>query len=218
MTTTKTSVATAPRDLEALKKQGRFNLRCLAEELGVFSNEQSKSSFMSMANDAQAENIFKLLKDVDKRNGGGGGDAGGAEEQPVRQPSTKTTSKKNTTPAATSTGASPASDAKIGDGAAKILSAIQEQTAAIQEVGALLKELTQAVQVIDAGTERNIRFTTMAVGLSLKLAEESLNAGADAIIPAVIDDLPIVEKHLAAVAGIAEEDDGEEEEEEDPNA
>ena len=218
MTTTKTSIATAPRDLEALKKQGRFNLRCLAEELGVFSHEQSKSSFMSMANDAQAENIFKLLKDVDKRNGGGGGDAGGAEEQPVRQPSTKTTSKKNTTPAATSTGASPASDAKIGDGAAKILSAIQEQTAAIQEVGALLKELTQAVQVIDAGTERNIRFTTMAVGLSLKLAEESLNAGADAIIPAVIDDLPIVEKHLAAVAGIAEEDDGEEEEEEDPNA
>ena len=72
MTTTKTSVATAPRDLEALKKQGRFNLRCLAEELGVFSNEQSKSSFMSMAHDAQAENIFKMLKDVDKSNVGVG--------------------------------------------------------------------------------------------------------------------------------------------------
>jgi hypothetical protein len=44
-----------------LLKRGRFNLRLLAEELGVFVDEEAKSSFMQLDNQGQAEVVRNAL-------------------------------------------------------------------------------------------------------------------------------------------------------------
>ena len=215
MTTTQMSVDNAPRDLESLKKVGRFNLRILAQEAGAFATEESKSAFMAASSDDQAQTVCTLLQERDKASKGGA--AGG---QPVRQPSNKG-SKKNAAAAngaagpATTTTAGPAASAPAGDGALKMLAAIQELSAQNQGLREQVAELTSHVKQLQRISSGTNRFVTLAIGLNLKLAEQVLQASPEQVLGVVIEDLPVVENALMSFAPASDEDDGEDEEEED---
>lgn len=211
MTTTQLSIETAPRDLEALAKQGRFNLRMLAEELGVFGTEASKQSFMGMSSEQQAENLLKLLQERDKpagKGGGGGAAAGAGKRTPTTAKADAAKNGKATGGAATGAGGGTQA-APAGENAGKLLEKLDAILKAQEELATRVDELTGAVeqlQSVGAGTNR---FVTVAIGLSLKLAEQVLNAGPSQVLKAVMDDMPEVE---AALAELAPAEDADEEE------
>lgn len=66
----KQTPATAPRDVAALARLGRFNLRDLAGQLGLFGTDEQNMAFMGLTTDKQAEEVFNALKRFDTTNGG----------------------------------------------------------------------------------------------------------------------------------------------------
>ena len=206
MTATQLSPETAPRDLEALKQVGRFNLRALATQLKHFEgNEANKQAFMNATNDQQAETIFKLLQELD----------GGGKAKPAsRTPSTKNAgaAKPNGTSAAAKTPPSePAGNTggSVGGGAEKILAAISSLNAKYDGIKESLDNLSAIVgqlQGVSAGTNR---FVALSIGLSMKLAEETLGAGPEQILETVLEDMPMVEAAMRKMAPASEEGDEE---------
>jgi len=68
MTTVKINLENAPNDYDGMLKLGRFNLRLLAQELGVFATEKDKAAFMQLKNEEQATELLSLVQS--KRGGG----------------------------------------------------------------------------------------------------------------------------------------------------
>lgn len=216
MTTTALTIETAPRDLEALKKIGRFNLRTLANLLGIFESEAAKTSFMQATNDQQSDTIFKLLQERDgvgKASGKGGGAATG------RSPSTKNAGKAATGAAGAGKAAGSAAAGSggaqgAGAGAEAILKAINElrdEYSGLRESIDNLTASVTALQSISAGTNR---FVALSIGLSGKLAEQVLQAPLDQVLEAVVEDMSTVEaamKNMGPAAEDEAEDEGDEE-------
>lgn len=212
MTTTQITVDTAPRDLEGLKKIGRFNLRLVAQQLGIFATEAAKTAFMQQSNDAQAETVKKLLDAHFATKGTGTAKPAATG----RNPSTKNAGK------AAAAASEPAADDNTGaatggkgvgggENAAKILAAIQglrEECAGFRESIDNLTATISQLQGISAGTNR---FVAMAIGLSGKLAEQTLGASLETVLEAVVEDMPAVEAAMRTMPG-AEEEEAEEEE------
>lgn len=218
MTATQISVETAPRDLELLKKVGRFNLRVLAQELGLFKSEESKQAFMQATNDQQSDTIYKALMEKDgvspKASGKGGGGA-----PTGRSPSTKNAGKtagtvgKPAGEAATGAGGGGATSGAgaVGAGAEKIIQKLQELVEKVDGFQSSIDNLTEAVgqlQGISAGTNR---FVALSIGLSAKLAEQVLGASLDQILDVVLEDMPAVEAAMQKMAPADEDGDEEEE-------
>jgi len=210
MTTTQISVATAPRDIAGLKNLGRFNMRILAQELGAFEQEETKTAFMQQSTDEQVAFVHKLLLEKD----GGGKASKGAGGASPRQPSTKGAAKgggvvgKPAGEAAKGTGGGGTATAgpAVGAGAEKLLAAIGELNEKIDGFNETLGNLQTAVeqlQGISAGTNR---FVALAIGLSGKLAEQVMGASLAQIIDVVLEDMPAVEEAMKRMAPAAEED------------
>lgn len=70
MTAVKLNLENAPTTMEEMLKIGRFNGRLLAQEIGMFTSEAEKASFMQLPNEKQAE---ALLAAVLKLKSGGKG-------------------------------------------------------------------------------------------------------------------------------------------------
>lgn len=64
------TIETAPRDLEALKDQGRYRLRRLAEDLGIIKSDKEKADWMGATAEEMAQAVFKELQEYDTRTGG----------------------------------------------------------------------------------------------------------------------------------------------------
>lgn len=213
MTTTQISVATAPRDIPGLKNLGRFNMRILAQELGGLDLEETKTAFMQQTTDEQAAFVHRLLAEKDGTGGKASKGAGGASP---RQPSTKGAAGKSNGAAskaagepAQSTGGGGTASASVGAGAEKILAAINALNTRLdefQEGQANLQAAVQQLQVIGAGTNR---FVALAIGLSGKLAEQTLGAGLGQIIDVVLEDMPMIEAAMQRMAPVADADDEE---------
>lgn len=211
MTATQLTPETAPRDLEGLKKAGRFNLRVLAQQLGIFETEANKTAFMQASNDQQAETILKLLQEKD--GGGKASKGGGGAAASGRSPSTKNAGKaagaagKATgTPAAGSGGGGASSEAGVGAGAAAILNAINELKETVEGYKDSVDNLQASVdqlQGISAGTNR---FVALSIGLSAKLGEQVLGASLDQILDVVLEDMPAVEAAMQRMAPAEEEE------------
>lgn len=214
MTTTQSSIETAPRDLEALKKMGRYNLRVLAEGLGVFATEEAKQSFMSGNNEAQAATVHALITELDRKKNGAG--AAASSEAVVRQPSNKGSKKKEpaNAVAATTTAATTGASAPAGEGAAKLLAAINELNANYRAMSEKIESLESTVTQLQGISSGTNRFVTVAIGLSLKLVEEVLQAPGEQVLATVLDDLPMVENALLSLRQQTEEE-GDDEDEED---
>jgi hypothetical protein len=218
MTATQISVSTAPREIEGLKKAGRFNLRVLAQELGLFENEAAKTAFMSASNDQQAETVLKYLLEKDggpKTSGKGGGGAASG-----RAPSTKNAGKGAATngkatgePAAGSGGGGTQATggAAVGAGAEKILQKLQELIEKVDGFQGEIENLNNAVtqlQGISAGTNR---FVALSIGLSGQLAQQVLGAGLEQILDVTLEDMPAVEAAMKRMAPVEEADEAEDE-------
>lgn len=214
MTATQISIDTAPRDLEGLKKVGRFNLRVLAQALGVFSTEAGKAAYMQLDNDAQATAIKKLL---DEHFGGSKGGAGKTAGTPSgRTPATKGGAGKTTGASKTSgettgtTSSGTGGGAPSGEGAAKILAALQANTEEVAGLRASIDNLAAAIEQLQGVSAGTNRFVALSIGLSGKLAEETLGAPLSQVLEAVMDDMPAVEAAMASMAeGDAPADEGE---------
>lgn len=214
MTTTQLSIETASRDPEALEKEGRFNLRQLAQALGIFETAEGKSAFMSLDNKQQAAEIARLLKEADKKKAGGGG--GGT---PVRTPSTKNAGGKGgagkagagAAGAASSQNESASSSGSAGGeggNATKLIAAIERLTAGFAELKESVDQNTAALAELQGVSAATNRFTTVAIGCSLKLAEEVMQASPAQVLQVVMEDMSVVEDSLRSLAP-AEEGAGE---------
>lgn len=220
MTATQITVATAPRDLEGLKKAGRFNLRVLAQELGIFNSETDKTSFMQASNDQQAETVLKYLQEKDggpKNTGKGGGGATG------RSPSTKNAGKgpagKATGEAAAGTGGGGAAaasgtggSATVGAGAEKILTKLQELIEKVDGFQGSVDNLAERVSSLEGISAGTNRFVALSIGLAGKLAEQVLGASLEQILDVTLEDMPTVEAAMKRMAP-AEDEEGEDSDE-----
>lgn len=216
MTSTQISVETAPRDLEELKKVGRYNLRVLAQAIGLFETEANKTSFMQASNDQQAETILKLLLEKDGVGKGASKGAGGAATG--RAPSTKNAGKAAAgagkaagAPAAgTGGGGEGGEGANVGAGAAAILAAIKDLKATYEGIKESIDNLAERVWLLESINKSTNRFVALSIGLSGKLAEQTLSASLDQILEVVLEDMPMVESAMQKVAPVEEEEADEE--------
>lgn len=191
----------AQLSVEELTARGRFNLRGLAEGLGIMSDEERKSAFMSGTNEEMAKMIRAAL---DERAGGGKGAKKGSV---TRQPSNKKSAAAATAAVDDEDEAPSTPSGKKGgtDDLSKILAAIQANTKTLNSVLAQLK----SVAAISSGTNR---FSVVQFGLLAQLAEQSLQADTDSILEEIGSRMEEYEGHLANLAGAKTEDEEEDEE------
>lgn len=74
------TLQTAPRNVDELSQIGRFQLRRLADQLGLCADEPSKQAFMGMSSPVQAQAVLTKLLEHDK-GGANGAPANGAVAQ-----------------------------------------------------------------------------------------------------------------------------------------
>lgn len=204
MTTTQVTAQSAPRDTEGLSKLGRFNLRILAQEIGMFDSEANKGAFMSLNSEGQVKAVQAKLAELD----------GATASTPARTPSNKgakggakaaANGAAAATPAA-SQAAPAAGAAPAGAASAQLLAKLDAMASAVEGLREEVSNLAGQLAQTQSMTAANNRFVTVAIGLSLKLAEQVLEAGAEQVLGAVIDDMPMVEQALSSLPGAEEGD------------
>jgi hypothetical protein len=186
------NVQTAPRDVESLSKLGRFNLRKLAEELNIFSDEKGQGEFSSGSNQEQAQAIAAALAQMD----GGGAEAA---SQPVRTPSSTGKTKRQAA----------AAKAPVG-GAEGLLAAINKQTAMLEEVKEAIEALTEEVAESNVRISGNNRLVSIACSACLTLAEEVCQAPKAEVLKASIEDTATLEALMEELSPEEEEEEGNE--------
>lgn len=220
MSQTQLTPETAPRDAAELAKIGRFNLRMLAEKLGLFSDEATKAAFMSLSNEEQADNCAKALAALDGAKAPAGKAGGGT---PPRTPQTSKTGPGKAAAAAggskvggTATGSGGGGSVGGGENIGKLMAKFEELLTAVNgasskldEIGARVGDLENAMGSLQGTVAGNNKLAVVAIGASLKLAEEVLQAGPEAVLGAVIQDLGIVENTIAAVLTVEDSADDE---------
>lgn len=184
------SIADAPRSAEQLSGLGRFNLRRLAEDLGLFVNEAAKGAFMNGSNQQMGQAVFEGLTKFDAEAGKGAGTA-----EPKRTPVNKT--KATTTPKETPAASTLAADTEQPTVGVKeilgALNALQMLMDALAERQDALENEQGTTNALVAGTNR-LLVTNLV--LNLMLAEEVMKGGPgrkDVLEAAVSDTAGVVE-------------------------
>lgn len=180
-TVSKASPASAPRDKEGLVRLGRFQLRALANELGLLTSEESKNAFMAMSVDEQAGAVLDALKLQDKGGGGSAPAAAAPAEKPKRTP-VSASAMKESAPAASDSGA--------GNGV--VLEGIKN---VLEDV----KLLHDKIDVLNERAEKAEAVAAVAINLSLMLAEQVLGGGRPEVLGMAIEDLADTVKALSGV-------------------
>lgn len=180
-TVSKASPASAPRDKEGLVRLGRFQLRALANELGLLTSEESKNAFMAMSVDEQAGAVLDALKLQDKGGGGSAPAAAAPAEKPKRTP-VSASAMKESAPAASDSGA--------GNGV--VLEGIKN---VLEDV----KLLHDKIDVLNERAEKAEAVAAVAINLSLMLAEQVLGGGRPEVLGMAIEDLADTVKALSSV-------------------
>lgn len=204
MTVTQMNIDTAPRELEALTKTGRYNLRTVATQLGLMEGEKAKQAFMSLSQEEQAKAVLAALLEKD-----GGGKKAASNGAAVRQPSNKG-AKATTTKAATSD----AAVASAGDvGAAQVIALLSGIKESLDSLAERLESVEGSVEGLESHVAGTNKLVSVALSLNLTLAENILGAPPAAVLQTSIDDVAGIEPALRAFLG-EDEEGGEEEEEE----
>lgn len=192
------TLATAPRDLEGLAKIGRFNARVLAQEGGLFGNEETKAAFMQLSNEEQAAELLKMFQRLDKKSTG----KPAAATTPARTPANGApkTGKKPTAdtedPAAAAP-RTPATGAPIaGEASAKLLKSIQNLEASYAGIAATLENLSQQSALQQNTIERSNHLQLLTMSVLLQIAEESMNAPQAQILQAAFDDVARLKRDI----------------------
>jgi hypothetical protein len=163
------SITDAPRDLEKLQALGRFNLRRLAEELGVFKDEATKGAFMNGTNPQMGQAVYEALVKFDAESGKASAPAA-AKRTPVTNG--KTSKPKETeTPAASTPSAAPAA------GIQELLGAINGLKDAIGELAERLENVEGYQETTNAMVSGTNRLLVTQLVLNLMLAEEVMKGG-----------------------------------------
>ncbi len=175
------SITDAPRDLEKLQALGRFNLRRLAEELGVFKDEATKGAFMNGTNPQMGQAVYEALVKFDAESGKASAPAA-AKRTPVTNGKTSKPPKETETPAASTPGAAPTAG-------------IQELLAAIGGLKEVVEGLSERLDGIEAGQETTNamvsgtnRLLVTSLTLNLMLAEEVMKAPRNAVLQDAVAD------------------------------
>lgn len=208
MTATAISTESAPRDLEALTKLGRFNLRNLGEACGAYSsnNGEEKQAFLKLDNEAQAQAIFARLLEIDKAKKGGATAA--PSKSVVRTPVTGGKAAgggKAQAEAAATGGASGESAGGNASAVIAMLTEIRDNQKALSDKYDSLSGEISALQGHIAGTNK---IGCVAVSLALQLSEQVLQAPADDVLKAAIDQLESVEATLTQLVGGSADENG----------
>lgn len=202
------TIATAPRDLEALIKIGRFNARVLAQEGGLFPTEEQKTAFMQLSSEKQADALIKMLQRVDGKKPAAGGKATGGALPSGRSPSNggkaaagrkPATEQPPNDPAAGAAAArQPATTAAApGEGTAKMLSAIQGLQASYASIVEALDNLGQQSMMQQSSINTGNRMTLLSLAVQLQIAEEVLHAPQSQILEMAFEDVPRLSGEVA---------------------
>jgi hypothetical protein len=209
MNTSALTIKNAPRDPNELAKIGRFNLRRIAEELGLFTDEASKARFMAGKNTDMAQALAVHLQQLDQ-NGGA----------PVVQPPNLTvvpnTPAPQRQPSNEAAKAEPAPQAQVNGNAGVVealLKVINAQSKKIDLLTEKVEELVSETNAFGEGLEvvkevvrGNTRTSVISTALSLSLAEQVLQAPREEILQSAINDQTTV---AALVAALDQEDEEE---------
>lgn len=205
MTTAASTATNAPRDLESLQRLGRYQLRKLAQDIGMCGTTEETTSLMSYSNQEVAAKIFEQLQELD-----GGAKASDKKDEVVRHPVTRgrpSAASKAAAAAAAAAAEGGADAAPSGSGPSTDLSARLDRLLATAEANARkLEELFDSIDNLTQVSSGNTRLTAVAINMSLILAEQSLGVGGDAtigVLQEAVDRLEEFEPTLAATLGSA---------------
>ena len=216
MTTVKINLENAPNDYESMLKLGRFNLRLLAQELGVFATEKDKAAFMQLKNEEQATELLNLVQA--KR---GGGKKPAAARQPAtgktgaaaaRKPATAAASEPAETEARTpvndpAAARSPAT-AAVAAGASKTMELLKT----ISERCEGMSGLAENVEGSLGGMQSSIEALSVAVMFNSALTLLSLEQAAagqmsrEEIVSMALEEIPGIKTILEANTPGSEEE------------
>jgi hypothetical protein len=168
------TIETAPRNESELGKLGRYELRTMAQNLGLMNSEEAKGAFMQLQNPEMAKQILPALLQYDKAKGGAAPAA--------KPPQTPVTSE---TKVPVSNGAGhkqPVNkdDTQGGLGVAQLIEAITRLNVTVSEIATKLHERFDAIEATQEDHTTILRGTNRiamtGISLSLMLAEEVLKA------------------------------------------
>lgn len=166
----------APRNHTELAKIGRFQLRQLADELGLFTSEDVKMAYQVLDTKDQAQQVLDALNALDK--GGGGA-------PPADAPTTKTKRQPKTSEDAPPAGGGGGSDPRVG----QVLEVLEAQGKVLTNISVQLEGLRALVAT--------------SASLTLLVGEQALGAGRQEILAAALDDIGVVLKQVGDSMGKA---------------
>lgn len=149
------TIQTAPRNVDDLAQIGRFQLRRLADQLGLCADEPSKQAFMGMSSPTQAQAVLAKLLEHDK-GGANGTPANGAVHAPAQAqaPAAPQTPPAQAAPETAAPAAAPRRQPKTvsdpgtgGDAAAQVVESLQ---GVASQLGALIQKFDQVAKSSDA--------------------------------------------------------------------
>lgn len=203
----------APRDPEELSKVGRFNLRYLAEQIGIFTDEASKGRFMNGSNKEMAQAIAMHLQAIDQGNG-----AAMVVQAPMAVPTVAQPVQRSPSNDAART---PVAQEPVRTAAAvpgptemlliqlgKILDKVTEVDNRIDEYVNAVQELSDKVEDLTGVLKGNSRLASLQTSLTLMLAEQVLQAPRKDVLGAAFNDR---ETTATLVADLKKLDEDEEE-------
>ena len=172
---------TAPRNASELARTGRLNLRNLAEDLGLFTDEVTKAKFSNLPTVEYAELVSAKLRELD---GDKSRSTAAPEACAVRTPAVRVRTPRAAAPAV----APPNRDADP-----PLAEAVQELTRAVERLTDRVEDLEQSA----GGTNRLI---ATALVVELMLAEELLGQGRDRVLGLASTNVPGVVELLQRLA------------------
>ena len=207
MTIAKVTPATAPRDHAQLIRLGRFQLRQLAQDVGLMSDEDRKSSFTAHTVDQQAQDVLTALIALDRGatiSPAPVAAAAAPVETPPAPPAEKAPSKR--TPR--NSGGAPAAEVPAQPAAATMVD-LSPVVALLDElkskslgndvtIASRLDTTIATLNAISAKVDGLQNILAANLTLGLMLAEQVLGGGRDEVLGVVLEDMKDV---LAKVAG-----------------
>lgn len=209
------TIDSAPREPEKLANIGRFQLRRLAETLGLLVDENKKNAFMSSTPTEMSQVVSMALKN---RDGGApalpthtnGSNGHALAQEPVREPATTVQEsepvREPTTPRTRSKSAEKAAMAPASDETTTQLKALTAELSTISaslvalvkglDQGALIQKVDGIRSVVEGIYDQN----KVLCAIVLTLAEQHLNASRGEILQQVAQEVPFVMKDIAFAA------------------
>ena len=184
-------LSNAPRDIEELKRKGRFQLRQLAETLEIISDKdpQAKLAFMALDTEKQAAEILSALKAKDNATNGAGHAA--AAEAP------KTGLKRTPSNKGVEAPVSPSASA----GASVAPFTIAPLMEALKVIGGKLDAVLSNQAVILEKLDNVSTLAALSTATSLTVGETTLNAARGDILAQAIGDVELVVKEVSEHLG-----------------